>query len=303
MGAYDDIQIHEHIKRKRRRAFFWGAGTALVLGGLAWGIFQSNSAYPSGPHIARVKIEGIILDDPYRQDMLTQLDENEDVRAVIIDIDSGGGAVYPSEQLYKSFRNIAGDVPVVAVMRSAAASGAYITALAAEHIIAGETTVTASIGVISEIPDISKALETVGIGTTVIRSSDSKGGISPLRTPTAEEIADEQVLINDIYDWFRTLVKERRGLTSNVLEKVASGGVVTGRQAVELDLIDALGGDREAIAYLVEQDASLEGLEIQDWSPEYPAEYLGEAVMSKFARAFVRAMRLEIENFSEPKLN
>ncbi len=237
------VFLGDYVKKKRRWAFFWGFVVSLIVFCVIQASMNLEPDYPGKrDQIAEVVIDGGIFDDEYRLEMLREIRKREDVRALILQINSGGGAVYPSEQIYQELRKISENIPVVSVMEDMAASGAYMVALGSDHIIAGETTVTGSIGVIAEMLNLSDVMDRWGVETTLIRSSESKGGISPLRDPTPEEIADEEAIIENMYQWFRGLVGERRGLSGIELNQVATGQVFTGKQALELGLVDELGG-------------------------------------------------------------
>ncbi|MEO1065719.1 MAG: signal peptide peptidase SppA, partial [Actinomycetota bacterium] len=167
-----------------------------------------------------------------------------DARALVLRIDSPGGTVVGSEALYLALRRVAEEKPVVAVMGEVAASGGYVAAIAAEHIVARQNTLTGSIGVILEYPEISGLLDDLGVEVVTIRSSDVKGGASPLRELSPAERAAQERIVADANAWFRELVAERRGFRAAAIEVVADGSAFTGRMAVENGLIDAFGGVR-----------------------------------------------------------
>lgn len=261
--------FYEERRRKWRRSAFWRgflvAIGLLILVGVV-GIFASDR--PFGPHIARVELTGTLYDDAARLRMLRGLEENEDVRAVIVQINSPGGTSAGSEAIHDTLRRVAETKPVVAVLGEVAASGGYIAAIGADHIIARGNTLTGSIGVILEYPDVTGLLDRIGIEFETFRSSEAKAELSPFReiSPAARE--RQQALIADGYAWFRDLVGARRGLTGPALERVATGAVFTGRSAEALGLIDALGGEPEAIDYLESRDPTLEDLDITTWRSE-----------------------------------
>ena len=143
---------------------------------------------------------------------------------------------------------------MVAVLGEIAASGGYIAAVAADHVIARGNTLTGSIGVILEYPNFSDLLDEIGVEIETIRSSNLKGGTSPLRDASPEERALEEALVEDSYQWFRGLVSERRNLSGGALDRVANGRVFTGRLALSAELIDEIGGMDAAEAWLEETD-------------------------------------------------
>ncbi len=300
MNQFEEIQLKDYLKSKKRRAFWLGALLGIVAIAIIWAISSIEQDYPVGEQIAHVRIDGGIGRDEYRDEMLAEIAKREDVRAMLVSINSGGGGVYSSEKLFRQIQKISEDRPVVAVMESVAASGAYIAALGSDHIIAGETTITASIGVIHEIVDLTELLDKAGVSSTLVRSSEAKGGISPLRTPTPEEIENERELIDEMFIWFRDLVGERRNLRGNALNAVADGSVVTGIKALEKGLIDQLGDFEDGIAYLREQEPSFVDLEVKDWTPLYPEEDWASVLAGGIANAFVNIIDEQETQISVP---
>ena len=168
------------------------------------------------------------------------------MRALVLRINSPGGTTAGSEALYAAIRRVAAEKPVVAVLGEVAASGGYVAALAADRIVGRGNTLTGSIGVIMEYPDLTEVMERLGIGIETVRSSELKAEPSPFRPTNPAARARDEALVADSYRWFRGLVGERRGLQGNALDAAANGGVFTGRLALESGLIDAIGGEAEA---------------------------------------------------------
>jgi protease-4 len=261
--------FYEERRRKWRRSAFWRGflvALALVLGLLVWAGWDMAGAMRD--QIARVEITGIITDDPERDAMLRDIAESDAVRALILRINSPGGTTAGSESLYLALRAVAANKPVVATMGELAASGGYVAALGADHIVARGNTLTGSIGVIMEYPDLTQVMERLGIGLETIRSSELKAEPSPFRPTNPAARAREEALVAESYQWFRGLVGERRGLTGAALDTVANGAVFTGRLALDNGLVDALGGEPEAIAWLESRNEALDGLPVFDWEVE-----------------------------------
>jgi len=259
---------YEERRNKARRSSFWKGALVtlgLIIGLIILAVVFSGDGRPAGPHIARYFISDIIYDNPDRDLFLSEIADDENVKAVILRINSPGGTTVGSEALFASIREIAENKPVVAVLGEMAASGGYIAAIAADHVIARGNTVTGSIGVIMEYPDVTSLMETLGVEMQTIRSSDIKGGLSPFRQATPAEIAANQAMIEEAYAWFRGLVGERRGMDDNTLDQLANGGVYSGRQAVANGLIDALGDERNAVAYLESLDGDLIDIDVETW--------------------------------------
>lgn len=276
-------------RRLRRRLAFWRilAILAVIVGVLAF--LGRESAAPLGPHIARVRIEGIILDDPRRSRVLRELAEANRVAAVMVVVNSPGGTVAGSEALYEDLRAIAAKKPLVAVMSEAAASGGYIAALASDHIVARGNTLTASIGVVAEIPSIKGLLESVGIEVTRVKSGPLKGEPNFVEPPSEEVLEAQRALITDAYEWFRGLVAERRRLSGEALDRVADGRVLTGRQALAAGLIDAIGGEETARRWLAEERDIGEDLRVvdYDWREHgllWPLDEVGESLATLAGR-------------------
>ena len=261
--------FYEQRRRKwRRNAFLRGAGVAAVLGLLIYAASRGGEA--QRPHIAELAITGTILEDPRRDRLFRAIEENDSALALILRIDSGGGSAVGSESIYVQARRLAEqkEIPVVAVMGEAAASGGYISALAADHIIARGNTITGSVGVIFEYPNVTSIVEQLGVEIETTRSSELKAEPSPYRdtSPEAQAVVDE--LVAETFGWFRDLVGQRRGLEGAELDAVVTGRIFTGRQALENGLVDQLGGRAEAIAWLEERDPDLEDLKVLTYEVE-----------------------------------
>lgn len=265
--------FYEERRRKWRRSAFWRGfiiASVLVIGFLVIVAVSVGGGHPSGPHIARFYLDGVIYDTSERDELFAEMAADDDVKALILRINSPGGTTAGSEALFDSLRKIAANKPVIAVMGEVAASGGYIAAIASDHIIARGNTVTGSIGVIMEYPDVTALMDKLGIEMQTIRSSDIKGGPSPFRPLTAEARAEELAMVEEANSWFRGLVSGRRDLTGLALDNVATGAVFSGRQAVENGLIDALGGEDEALVYLESLHPELSDVSVETWEMAPP---------------------------------
>jgi protease-4 len=261
--------FYEERRRKWRRSAFWrGFFVAAVLAVLIGAWIGSSAIEPVTRHIARFEVAGIITDDPERDRMLEELAESEQVKAVVLRINSPGGTTAGSEALFASLRRVAEKKPLVAELGEVAASGGYVAAIAADHIVGRGNTLTGSIGVIMEYPDLTPVMQRLGIELETVRSSELKAEPSPFRPTNPAARARDEALVAESYRWFRGLVAERRGLSGAALDAAANGGVFTGRLAVENGLIDEIGGEPEALAWLESRDASLSDLPVRDWEVE-----------------------------------
>jgi protease-4 len=270
----------------RRRLAFWrlGAvflvGVAIALGAAAFG-GASWSPGPKDPHIAKVAISGVILGDEKRQKLLSDLGKS-DAKGVLLMIDSPGGGVTASEEIYEAVRKIAATRPVVAVVEQTAASGGYIAALASDHIVARKTSITGSIGVLAQYPNFSELLQKVGVAVETVKSAPLKAAPNGLEPTSPEARKALEALILDSFAWFKDIVTERRGLTGAALANVTDGRVFTGRQAVGLKLIDEIGGEAEAMAWLGTKGVDVD-LPVREWKP--PSEGLASLGFARAAAA------------------
>jgi protease IV len=292
--------FYEERRRKWRRAAFWrgflvAAVIAIVISWASLGERLREGAR----QVARVDISGVIVEDREREDMLRRIAEQENVRAVILRVNSPGGTTVGSEALFAAVRDIAAVKPVVAVLGEVAASGGYIAALSADHIVARGNTLTGSIGVILEYPDLSGLLDRIGVGVETLRSSELKAEPSPFRPTNPAARAASEALVAESYDWFRGLVAERRGLGEPALGRVANGGVFTGRIALDHGLVDAIGGEAEARDWLESQVAGLGDLPVRDWKVEPDRSLVGRLVGSSGSSGGILG---EISRFAGPKL-
>ena len=269
----DDLtrDFYEERRHKWRRSAFWRGVlitlSVLVLLGVLVVILGGGPRFAD--HIAHVVLKGVIYNDPVLDATLKDVEENDKAKALILTISSPGGTTVGSEAVFERLRKISDKKPVVSVLGEVAASGGYIAAIGADHIIARGNTITGSIGVIMEYPDLTDLLTKVGITMQTIRSSEIKGGPSPFRKSTPEARAAEKVLIDESHQWFRGLVEDRRGLNGSKLDTVADGRVFTGRLALDLGLIDAIGGFDEAIEYLDSLDSIEAKLPVDAYALEY----------------------------------
>ncbi|MFJ5486466.1 signal peptide peptidase SppA [Hansschlegelia beijingensis] len=255
----------------RRRLAFWRVGAVALVGALVIvaALAMRDRSGPDGPrgaHIAKINISGVILDDEKRQKLLKDVAKS-DAKGVLLMIDSPGGGVTASEEIYDAVRNIAKDRPVVAVVGSLAASGGYIAAIAADHIVAHKTSITGSIGVLAQYPNFTGLLKNVGVEVEAIKSSPLKASPNGFEPTSPEARKAIESLILDSFAWFKGIVQERRGLDPAALANVSDGRVFTGRQALGLKLVDEIGGEQEAMAWLGSKGVNT-SLPVREWKPK-----------------------------------
>jgi protease-4 len=264
-----DSDVIVDRRRIRRKLTFWRLIAALVaiaaivtVGLLATP--DARSTFSTSGSIARVHIDGLIRSDADRVEALDRL-ENSRAAAVVVHINSPGGTTAGSEQLYDALVRLKAKKPLAVVVEGLAASGGYITAIAADHIVAQQTSLVGSIGVLFQIPNFTDLLKTIGVKVEEVKSSPLKAAPNGYEPTSPEARAALDSLVKDSYAWFRSLVKERRGMDDALLEKVADGRVFTGHQAIDLKLIDQLGDEKTAVAWLVAQKGVKSGLPVHEY--------------------------------------
>jgi protease IV len=257
-------------RRLRRKLTFWRVCAVLLVIltalSVAAALTPPGSRLLAAPpnYIARVTITGLIRNDRERVEALDRLAKSG-VKAVIVHVDSPGGTTVGSEQLHDALRRVVAAKPTVMVVDGLAASGAYIAAIAGDHIIAQDTSLVGSIGVLFQLPNVSDLLKTIGVKVEEIKSSPLKAAPNGFEPTSPEARAAIESIVRDSYDWFRNLVKDRRHFDDAGLERVADGRVFTGRQAVELKLVDQLGDEQAAIAWLAKEKGVDPKLSVRDW--------------------------------------
>ena len=257
-------------RRLRRSLAIWRILAVLALAAAILAVLLTGTTTVGGlskrsDHIARINVSGLITGDDRTLELLDEVEEADQVKAVLLRIDSPGGTTAGSEALYLSLRQLGERKPVVAVMDPVAASGGYIVAIAADHIVARGNTITGSIGVLFQWVQLQELLDTLGIEMETIKSGALKAEPNPFE-PTSErarEVTEE--MVEESFRWFVGLVEERRQLTPEQIELISDGRVFTGRQAVTVRLVDQIGGEKEARDWLAANRDIDADLEILDW--------------------------------------
>lgn len=231
------------MKSKKLKIFL------IILGGLLLISFFATimESGLSGGKVAIVNIKGVIIDSSSTIDEIKQYRKNPAIKAIILRIDSPGGAVVPSQEIYEEIKRTTKVKPVVVSMGSVAASGGYYISCPASKIIANPGTITGSIGVLMELPNIKGLLDKLGIKSEIVKSGKYKDITSPFKPLQKDEREVLQRLIDDVHEQFMNAVSEGRKIPIENVRKIADGRVFTGIKAKELGLVDEIGDLDHAI--------------------------------------------------------
>lgn len=258
-------------RRLRRSVTFWRtagiAGLVLAIGALTIdGEKLSSLAAPS--QIARITIEGTILENRDQLRMLDKIADSSKVAAVLVFVNSPGGTTSGGEAIHEGLRKIAKKKPVVAQFGTVAASAGYIVGLGADHIVARGNTITGSIGVIAQWPEFVGLLDKVGVKVNEVKSGVLKATPSPFLPADESGIKVMKGMIDDGFRWFLGLVAERRGIKTAEVPGLEQGTVFSGREALGHKLVDEIGGEDEALAWLRNIKGIQKDLKVVDWKPK-----------------------------------
>lgn len=262
---HHDVEVLIERRRLRRRASLWRAlalvFVVLTIAVVSWRFTEGSDGEP---HIARLEISGLIASADDYVELIDKI-EKSGAQGLILAVNSPGGGMTASEILYKRIRAFAEKKPVVASFGALAASGGYMAGLGADRIFAYPSSITGSIGVLVQYPDVTELLDTIGVRVEAARSSPLKAqpdGVTP--TPPEARVVLE-TLVSDSYGLFRNMVAERRKLSGAALDAVADGRVVIGTRARELGMVDELGGEKEARQWLETEKGIDKDLPVREW--------------------------------------
>jgi protease IV len=264
-----DADLIVDRRRMRRKLTFWRIVAfgliILAIAGVATLGSRRFGLTGVSPYIARVTISGLIRDDGDRVQALERLGKSTKVRAVIIHVDSPGGTTAGSEQLFDALSQLRDKKPMVVVVDGLAASGGYITAIAGDHIIAQQTSLVGSIGVLFQFPNVSDLLDKIGVKVESIKSTPLKAAPDGFEPTSPEARAAINAIIQDSYAWFKGLVQSRRHLNDDQLAAIDDGRVFTGRQGIDNKLVDELGNEKTALAWLGKEKSVNTDLPVRDY--------------------------------------
>ena len=219
--------------------FLAGIGSGLLLSG--------EGSFSSGDKVAVLRVEDVILDSRIYLESIESITKDDDIKALVVRIDSPGGAVGPSQEIFSELKALGNELPIVASIGGVGASGGYYIACAAEKIYANPGAITGSIGVIAQFASYEKLLDWAKIDVEVIKSGKYKDVGSAFREMNKEDKQYIQQLIDNVYDQFKAAVASSRDLDPKEIDRVADGKIYTGEQALNLKLIDELGTINAAV--------------------------------------------------------
>lgn len=256
----------------------------LLLIAVGYGVGQYMAGgTPSGPKIAVINVEGMILDSAKVVEWTDRIRKDDSYKGAILRINSPGGAVGASQEIFAAVKRLDQIKPVVASMGSVAASGGYYAALGAREIYSGPSTLTAGIGVKMQIPNVNGLMQTLGVSEKTLSTGNLKDAGSAWRTMSPEEESYFYELLNDMYVEFMQTVAEQRKISMEDVQVLADGGAMTGRQALGAKLVDQLGDQHDAVERLkvlcnMKPGDSFSIVE----GPQIPANKLKEFFLSLF---------------------
>ncbi len=234
-------------------------GFVAVIAMYGLGLFgQNGRAFNLRGKVGIIPIEGIIGDSGELIEQINEFADDRGIRAVVLRIDSPGGGVVPSQEIYQAVRELKKKKKVVASMGSVAASGGYLIAVAANRVVANPGSITGSISTVMHYANVEELLKKVGVRSSVVKSGKFKDIGSPVREMTVEEKQLIQGIVDDIYDQFTQTISENRKVPLGAILNLADGRIFSGRQALTVKLVDELGGLQDAV-FLAGRLAGMEG--------------------------------------------
>jgi protease IV len=275
MTLDSDILIDR--RRLKRRLTAWRIlAIAAIVAAIGFAAARSGPEPFPGlgrDHIARFTVSGFIGDNQRRHELLERLRKNSHVKAVIVTVDSPGGTTAGGEALYEDLRELAKAKPVAAVFGTAATSAAYLAGIATDYIVARGNTITGSVGVIFQWAEVSDLLSKLGVKVDEVRSGPLKAQPSPFTPANDEAKKLTEELVQESQTWFVGLVSERRKNAAPSLDDIKTGKIYTGRQALKIGLVDAIGDEATAIKWFTSAHHIAADLKVREWRPKPASEF------------------------------
>lgn len=287
--ALDTDLLIDRRRLKRRLALWRALAVLAAIAALAVGIRMATPGgnLPGQAHVARLTVAGTITDDRRVVEAIDRAGRDASVRALILAINSPGGSMAGGEALYQAISRFAETRPVVAVMGGTGASAAYMIAMPTHRVLARESTVTGSIGVLIQTFDTSELLARAGVRPEALTSGPLKNQPSLFQPMTPEGRAAIQHVIDDLHGQFVGMVARGRRMDEARVRELATGRIYTGREALTLGLIDAIGGEREARAWLAAEREVPESLPVRDLSTRSATERLLQQTLGMLINSLV----------------
>jgi protease-4 len=266
MAISTDMLI-ERSRMKRQVSFWRLAAIGAVVFFLVMLIEKPDAVTVSKSFIARVDIEGVITDDMPEHKILKDLQNNDHAKAVILYLNTPGGTAVGGEDFYRRIQELKTKKPVIVLMRSLCTSAGIMTAVAADRVYASNGTITGSIGVIIQSADVSRLADKVGIEPVIIKSGPLKGSPSPFEKLDPAGRVVVQSLIDDFHKVFVKMIADARKLPFEDVAAIADGRILSAQQALSLKLIDAIGNEEDAVAWLKKEKKLDETLAVRKVEP------------------------------------
>lgn len=272
-------------RRLKRRVSAWRIAAVLLallfVGTLVMGGSENGGTGGILPHVARISIDGVITNDRKMINLIDRVRKADQVKAVIIEVNSPGGTTTGGEALYDAIRRLSKEKPVVATCGTLATSAAYIVALASDRIFVYGNTITGSVGVIFQWANVTELMKTLGIQFEDVKSGSLKAVPSPFEPTTEEAREVTEEMVDEAMEWFVGLVKARRNITPDTIPGLTEGRIYSGRQAVDYKLVDQIGDELAARAWLSKERSIQPGLRVRQWKPRTEETgFLGLATQS-----------------------
>ena len=263
------------IKLYRRKLFIWRVFSLASVVLLIYALFSNPSTNISlKPHIANYEIKGLLIDANRILEDLDYLEFEENVEAIIISIDSPGGTTVSAEEIFLKVKSISSTKPIVVVMQNIATSGAYLLSVGAERIFARENTITGSVGVLLQWARIDEGLEKLGVEMNEVKSGRLKAEPDLFGEADEKTIELTKEIVDETFTWFMSIVKEQRKIGNYEVSLISDGRILTGRQALKLNLIDEIGGNEEAKSWLIENKHLDSELEILSYDQKKDTNFI-----------------------------
>ncbi len=279
-------------RRLKRSVFFWRflAIVAIVaVAAVSAAVLTDDTALTRrGEQIARIEVSGAITSDRPLIRMIERIGEEDGVKGVLLAINSPGGSTVGGESLYEALRELGEKKPLVAHIDTIGTSAAYMAALSSDHIVSWRTSITGSIGVLVQYGQVDDLLSNLGIEVDKVATGPLKAEPNPFAPVGEDAVEMLRGVVADSFEWFVGLVAERRPLTPAEVRPLADGRIMTGHQALEARLVDALGGEDAAIDWLETERGVAEDLPVRTWRPRRPDE--GGFLFALADRIAVRAV-------------